>query len=103
MNCFITYQKNNGDIIFRPRISDGGLKIGNETSMGWKVINIHYEYNGNYYVYSDYMKIIRKNLIEQKKLNKKIIQYFRRKKQQILRFLIRHLEKRQIDFYYRSY
>lgn len=59
-NCLITYQKNNGNIIMRPRLSDYGLRIGDETSMGWKVLNIHYEFDGNYYIRNDYFKMLRR-------------------------------------------
>ena len=103
MNCFITYQKNNGDIILRPRISDGGLKIGQETSMGWKVLNIHYEYNGNYYTYSDYMRIVHRSIMEQKKLNRKLFQYINRKRQKLINYLIKRLEKKEHNFYYRPF
>ena len=48
-NCVITFQKNNGDIIMRPRMSTYGLNIGDETSMGWKVLDIHYQFSdGNF-------------------------------------------------------
>ena len=50
-DCIITFQKANGDIIVRSRMGICGLKslqIGDETSMGWKVIDIHYQlYDGN--------------------------------------------------------
>ena len=58
MECLITYKKSNGDILIRPRLTDGGLKIGQETSMGWKVLNIHYEFQGNYYTQTDYLKML---------------------------------------------
>lgn len=61
MGCIITYQKANGDILLRPRTSKYDLYIGKETSMGWKVLDIHYEYNGNYYHEQDYKKLIRKS------------------------------------------
>lgn len=54
-SCVITFQKKNGDIIMRPRLDKFGLKIGDVTSMGWKVIDIHYQYeDGNYYHELDY-------------------------------------------------
>ena len=59
MDCMITYQKPNGEIIFRPRKTVYDRHIGQVTSMGWKVIDIHYRYNGNYYTYLDFMKLIR--------------------------------------------
>lgn len=76
MDCIITYQKQNGEIIFRPRKSVYDRKVGDETSMGWKVVDIHYRYNGNYYMYEDFMKIIRKNTTSKRK---KIIRYIIKK------------------------
>lgn len=61
MECLITYQKSNGDIFFRPRVSSGDLYVGKETSMGWKVLAIHYKYGDNYYVEHDYRKLRRKD------------------------------------------
>ena len=76
-NCIITYQKNNGNIIMKPKLSDANLKIGDETSMGWKVLNIHYEYNGNYYVRKDYIRLLKQK--PKKKIRDKIISYIIRK------------------------
>jgi len=60
-DCIITFQKANGDIIMRPRLGICGLEsfqIGDETSMGWKIIDIHYQFlDGNYYHESDYRKL----------------------------------------------
>lgn len=61
MGCIITYQKENGEILLRPRISKYDLYIGKETSMGWKVLDIHYEYNGNYYHEEDYFRVLKKD------------------------------------------
>lgn len=61
MNCIITYKKENGDIIFRPCKFDYGKRVGDETSMGWKVLDIHYKYNNNYYCYDDFYRMIRKS------------------------------------------
>lgn len=61
MSCIITYQKANGDIFYRPSQSTYGRKVGDETSMGWKVLDIHYKYGNNYYCYEDFYKILRKN------------------------------------------
>ena len=36
-------------------------KIGETTSMGWKVLNIEYEYNNKYYSYYEYNMMIHKN------------------------------------------
>ena len=56
MKHIITYQKSNGDMIYRERMSLPETKIGEITSMGWKVIDIHYEYDGNYLHYNDFIK-----------------------------------------------
>ena len=45
----ITYQKSNGCIIQRQRNTPLQYKIGDITSMGWKVLNIEYEYNNKFY------------------------------------------------------
>lgn len=59
-DCVITFQKNNGDIIMRPRFGTYGLNIGDETSMGWKVLDIHYQfYDGNYYHKEDYERMLK--------------------------------------------
>ncbi|MBQ4031314.1 MAG: hypothetical protein II625_06135 [Bacilli bacterium] len=71
MHCIIVYQKNNGKIFVRTYNYDQGRKIGEETSMGWKVLNVLYECDGNYYQYHKYMRILRKKL--KRKANKKII------------------------------
>lgn len=36
-------------------------KIGETTSMGWKVLNIEYEYKNKYYNYYEYNKLIHKS------------------------------------------
>lgn len=61
MSCIITYQKSNGDIFYRPCQTTYGKRVGDETSMGWKVLDIHYKYGNNYYCYEDFYKILRKN------------------------------------------
>jgi len=61
VNCLITYQKSNGEIFFRSRVSSGDLYVGKETSMGWKVLAIHYKYGENYYVEHDYRKQVRQH------------------------------------------
>lgn len=57
----ITYQKRDGKIIQRLRNTMLPYKIGEITSMGWKVLNIEYEYNNKYYPEYEYNKIIYKN------------------------------------------
>ena len=72
MNCIVTYQKSNGEIFIRPY--DFTFKrVGDETSMGWKIIDIHYKYKDNYYCLEDYQRLFRKELYKNK--NKKIIKH----------------------------
>lgn len=67
MNHIITYKKSNGDIIYRGRQSLPEAQIGEETSMGWKVMDIHYEYDGNYYHYCDWCRVRRNDKMSLKK------------------------------------
>lgn len=57
----ITYQKRDGTIMQKLRKTTLPYEIGDITSMGWKVLNIEYEYRGKYYDYFDYSMIIHKN------------------------------------------
>lgn len=45
----ITYQKENGYIFQRIRNTTLPYKIGDITSMGWKVLNIEYKYKDKFY------------------------------------------------------
>ena len=56
----ITYQKRDGNIIQRYRNTVLPYKIGEETSMGWKVLNIEYEYKNKYYPEYEYNMLIHK-------------------------------------------
>lgn len=56
----ITYQKRNGDLINRIRKTYPSFRVGDTTSMGWKVIEILYRFNGKYYSYSEYCKLVDK-------------------------------------------
>lgn len=57
----ITYQKNNGCIFQRYRSTELPYKIGDITSMGWKVLNVEYEYNNRYYTQSEFNKLVHKS------------------------------------------
>lgn len=57
----ITYQKRDGCIFQRYRDTSLPYKIGEETSMGWKVLNIEYEYKNKYYSEYEYNRLIYKN------------------------------------------
>lgn len=45
----ITYQKRDGSIIQKYRNTPLPYKIGDTTSMNWKVLNIEYEYKNKFY------------------------------------------------------
>ena len=57
----ITYQKKDGSIIHRTRSTTLPYKIGDITSMGWKVLNIEYEYNNKFYSMNEYYELLNKN------------------------------------------
>lgn len=83
MNCIITYQKSDGEIFIRPYDHSCFAitkKVGDITSMGWTILDIHYKHNNNYYCYNDFIRLFEKEVKE--KQNKKMI-----------RFLIRKLNK----------
>lgn len=67
----ITYQKRDGCIFQRLRNTMLPYKIGDTTSMGWKVLNIEYEYNNKYYPEYEYLMLIHKN--KQRYIRKKHI------------------------------
>lgn len=74
MNCIITYQKSNGEIFIRPYNHSAfslGKRVGDESSMGWKILDIHYKYGNNYYCFDDFMRIFRNELQKELKENKK--------------------------------
>lgn len=56
----ITYQKRDGCIFQRHRKTMIPYKIGDNTSMNWKVLNIEYEYNNKYYSEQEYYSLIKK-------------------------------------------
>jgi len=75
-DCVITFQKNNGDIIMRPRFGTYGLHIGDETSMGWKVLDIHYQFSdGNYYHEHDYYRKLEESKKQREPIKTKIARY----------------------------
>lgn len=57
----VTYQKRNGSLIQRIRNTMVPYKIGETTSMGWKVINIEFRYDNAFYSEQDYYRIIQRN------------------------------------------
>lgn len=72
----ITYQKRNGELIERTRTTGLPYRIGETTSMGWKVLDIQYLYNGKYYHRGEYEeKVDRAFKKEQKKRKFKTTAY----------------------------
>lgn len=67
----ITYQKRDGSIMQKFRNTMLPYKIGDTTSMGWKVLNIEYEYKNKYYPEYKYNMLIYKN--KQRYIKKKQI------------------------------
>ena len=70
----VTYQKRNGVIFKRLRDTTPPYRVGEETSMGWKVLNIEYEYNNKFYSSYEYYKLIDKHkqkIIKRIQLKKK--------------------------------
>ena len=57
----ITYQKRDGSIMQKLRNTMLPYKIGDTTSMGWKVLNIEYEYNNKYYSFYEYNILVQKS------------------------------------------
>ena len=57
----ITYQKQDGCIFQRQRNTTLPYKIGEITSMGWKVLNIEYEYKNKFYSERNYNILVSKD------------------------------------------
>lgn len=59
----ITYKKRNGELIYRVRNTLPGY-IGQETSMGWIIENIEYQFNNKYYSLKEYQLLMDKRNIK---------------------------------------
>jgi len=57
----VTYQKRDGCVIQKYRGTMLPYKIGETTSMGWKVLNIEFEYESKYYPEHEYNALLLKN------------------------------------------
>lgn len=57
----VTYQKRDGSIIHRIRSTALNYKIGDTTSMGWKVLNIEYRYKDEFYSLYNYNIMLHKD------------------------------------------
>ena len=65
----VTYQKRDGSIMQKYRNTLLPYKIGDTTSMGWKVLNIEYEHNNKFYSKNEHDVLLNKK--KQKLLKKK--------------------------------
>ena len=65
----ITYQKRNGEIFNRYRTTYVTYRVGETTSMGWKVLDIKYKYGDKYYTSVEYDRLVDK---QWQKANKKL-------------------------------
>lgn len=95
----ITYQKRDGSIIQKFRKTMLPYQIGDETGMGWKVLNIEYEYNNKYYPKYQYESLMQKRLqrLYQKKHFKEVcIKYFKSLLYNIIMLLILYYIKIRI-------
>lgn len=82
----VTYQKRDGSIMQKFRKTELPYRIGDETSMGWKVLNIEYEYENKFYPKYEYNMLKdmnKKKIIKMKKMKeicireiKNILYYF---------------------------
>ena len=72
----ITYKKKNGVIFNRVRNTIPG-EIGEETSMGWLILDIKYYFNKNYYSFEEYKQLCSKRRTFNK-VTRKINQFFKK-------------------------
>lgn len=83
----ITYQKKDGSIIKKTRNTTLPYKIGETTSMGWKVLGVEYEYKNKFYSeYGYYKQIQKKKQKEEKK--KQIVDFCKNEMNIIARYFI---------------
>ena len=73
----IIYQKKNGQLLERIRVTLPQTGLNQETSMGWKIMDILYQYENNYYTKSDYRKLINKK-IKRNQLKRNFIKYVKK-------------------------
>lgn len=66
----VTYQKKDGTILNRIRNTSVPYNIGDITSMGWKILDIEYNYNGKYYSKYDYEKMMMNHKRKQQKIKR---------------------------------
>ena len=66
----VTYQKKDGTILNRIRNTSLNYNIGDITSMGWKILDIEYNYNGKYYSKYDYDKMMMNDKKKQQRIKR---------------------------------
>jgi hypothetical protein len=74
----VTYQKRDGSILERYRNTTPPYRIGDYTSMGWKLLNIEYCYKDKLYTEIEYYKMIEKrkqNYLKKKQIKEIIVKY----------------------------
>lgn len=82
----VIYQKANGQLIERRRTTTPDYRVGDKTSMGWKVIDILYYYNGKYYPRATYNLMVDKEMAKYKRQLK--IKRFIMKVYEDIRYLV---------------
>ena len=76
-DCIVSYRQSNGNIIVKPRFGMSNVTIGDTTSMGWTILDVHYKgSDGNYYREDAYRKLRSK---EKETLKQKIARYIIKK------------------------
>lgn len=83
----ITYQKQDGCIFQRQRNTTLPYRIGETTSMGWKVLSIEYKFKDKYYPENKYNMLIQKEKKSSVK-KKQTIELFRRELKTLIYSLI---------------
>lgn len=75
----VTYQKRDGSILERYRNTTPPYRIGDYTSMGWKLLNIEYCYKDKLYTEIEYYKMIEKrkqfNYLKRNQIKEIIVKY----------------------------
>ena len=73
----VFYQRQNGEIIERIRNTLPHYKLGEITSMGWIIVDIHYLLNNKYYPFREYRTKLDKQ-IKRNHIKRKIIKYIKK-------------------------
>lgn len=73
----VFYQRQNGEIIERIRNTLPHYKLGETTSMGWIIVDIHYLLDNKYYPFREYRIKLDKQ-IKRNHVKRKIIKYIKK-------------------------